>query len=44
MDLLLGLNKKFGTTLIIVTHDAKIAKRTKRTIHIFDGLIRETKA
>ncbi len=44
MELLLGLNKKFGTTLIIVTHDPKIAKHTARTIHIFDGLIKESKA
>lgn len=44
MELLLGLNKKFGTTLIIVTHDPKIAKHTARTIHIFDGLIKEPKA
>lgn len=44
MELLLGLNKKFRTTLIIVTHDPKIAKHTARTIHIFDGLIKESKA
>ena len=43
MDLLLGLNKEFGTTLIIVTHDPKIAKHTARTVHIFDGLIKEPK-
>lgn len=42
MDLLLGLNKEFGTTLIVVTHDPKIAKLTGRTIHIFDGLIKES--
>jgi len=43
MDLLLGLNKEFGTTLIVVTHDPKIAKHTARTIQIFDGLIKESK-
>lgn len=41
MELLLGLNKKNGTTLIIVTHDPQIASQTRRTIQLFDGLIRE---
>jgi len=44
MELLLGLNKDYGTTLIIVTHDPKIAARTARTIQIFDGLIKESKS
>jgi len=44
MDVLLGLNKKFGTTLIIVTHDPKIGALTQRTIQIFDGLIKKVKA
>jgi putative ABC transport system ATP-binding protein len=39
MDLLLNLNKQFGTTLIIVTHDPKIAAQTQRTIHIRDGVV-----
>jgi len=39
MELLLSLNKEYGTTLIIVTHDSKISAQTQRTIHIFDGLI-----
>ena len=37
LDLLLSLNKERGVTLIIVTHDARIAKQTNRTIHIADG-------
>ncbi|KUK46869.1 MAG: putative ABC transporter ATP-binding protein [Anaerolinea thermophila] len=41
MELLLGLNKKNGTTLIIVTHDPQIASHTRRTIQLFDGLIQE---
>lgn len=41
MELLLGLNKKNGTTLVIVTHDPSIAAHTQRTIHLFDGLIQE---
>ena len=39
MDLLLNLNKKFGTTLIVVTHDPKIAKLTRRVINLYDGLV-----
>ncbi|MCD6576478.1 MAG: ABC transporter ATP-binding protein [Anaerolineaceae bacterium] len=39
MDLLLNLNKEFGTTLIIVTHDPKIAKKTQRVINLYDGLV-----
>jgi putative ABC transport system ATP-binding protein len=41
MDLLLGLNRERGTTLIFVTHDPRIASLTQRTIHIKDGLIDE---
>lgn len=39
MDLLLGLNRDRGTTLIFVTHDAEIAARTQRVIHLRDGLV-----
>lgn len=41
MDLLLTLNKEKGVTLIIVTHDPKIAAQAERTIKIQDGLIVE---
>ncbi len=41
MDLLLGLNREKGTTLIFVTHDPRIATMTQRTILIKDGLIDE---
>jgi putative ABC transport system ATP-binding protein len=44
MELLLDLNKKRGTTLIIVTHDPVIASQTRRTIRLRDGLIEEAKA
>ena len=43
MDLLLNLNKEFGTTLIIVTHDPKIAKQTRRVIELYDGLVKGKK-
>lgn len=39
MDLLLNLNRQSGTTLIIVTHDPRIAAQCQRTIHINDGVV-----
>lgn len=38
MDILIQLNKE-GTTIVMVTHDAKIAERTNRIIHMSDGKI-----
>jgi putative ABC transport system ATP-binding protein len=37
MSLLLNLNKERGTTLVIVTHDPKIAEQTQRVIRLRDG-------
>jgi putative ABC transport system ATP-binding protein len=37
MDLLLEINKKEGTTIIMVTHDENMAKRTHRLVRLFDG-------
>jgi putative ABC transport system ATP-binding protein len=42
MALLLNLNKKRGTTLIIVTHDPTIGEQTQRIIHIRDGLVEDS--
>ena len=39
MDLLLNLNKERGTTLVIVTHDPKVAAQANRTINIIDGVV-----
>ena len=39
MALLLNLNKNYGTTLIIVTHDPTIAEQTQRIIRLRDGLL-----
>ncbi len=39
MDLLLSLNRERGTTLIIVTHDPKVAAQTQRVIRIRDGIV-----
>lgn len=41
MDILLNLNKKRGTTLIIVTHDPEIAGFAERIIQIRDGVVVE---
>lgn len=41
MDLLLNLNRAEGVTLIIVTHDPKIAAQTERIIKLKDGQIVE---
>jgi len=43
MELLLDLNKDFGTTLVVVTHDLKIAKLTERVIELYDGLVKGKK-
>lgn len=37
MDILLGLNKSNATTIIMVTHDDNMAKRTNRLVRLFDG-------
>jgi putative ABC transport system ATP-binding protein len=39
MDLLLKLNKDRNTTLLIITHDPRIASQAQRTIMIRDGLV-----
>ena len=38
MDIIDGLHKD-GVTIILVTHDEKIAKRAHRIIHMSDGKI-----
>jgi putative ABC transport system ATP-binding protein len=38
-DLLFELNQEFGTTLILVTHDAGLAERCERTIAIASGKV-----
>jgi len=44
MQLLLNMNKEFGTTLIIVTHDPKIAEQTERIIKLYDGKVKARKS
>jgi putative ABC transport system ATP-binding protein len=42
MNLLFSLNSERNTTLVIITHDPRIAAQTQRTIQIRDGLVEET--
>lgn len=37
MQILLDLNEKLGTTIIMVTHDERMAKKTHRLMRLFDG-------
>jgi putative ABC transport system ATP-binding protein len=39
-DLLAELRRDLGMTLIVVTHDAQVARRAERTIHMLDGRVR----
>jgi putative ABC transport system ATP-binding protein len=39
VDQFIGVNKQFGTTILVVTHNPDIAERTQHIISIRDGLI-----
>jgi putative ABC transport system ATP-binding protein len=41
MDLLEGLHRDKGLTLIVVTHDSAVAKRAERRLHIKQGKVSE---
>ena len=41
MDLVVNLNEEIKMTVLIVTHDAEVAGRTRRTLRMRDGLIEE---
>jgi putative ABC transport system ATP-binding protein len=38
-DLMVELNRRHGTTLVLVTHDAELAARADRRIHLRDGRV-----
>jgi lipoprotein-releasing system ATP-binding protein len=38
-NLLRDINKKFGTTFVIITHDRRIAEKADRIIEITDGKV-----
>jgi putative ABC transport system ATP-binding protein len=39
IDLIFGLHRRTGTTLVLITHDTKLAARCERTVVINDGRI-----
>lgn len=43
MDVMFDLQNRHGTTLILITHDLRLAKRCKRVVHMGDGRIQTVK-
>ena len=41
MDLLFRLRAETGTTLVLITHDAHLASRCSRRVHLADGMVVE---
>ena len=39
MDLIFGLHRRTGTTLVLITHDPQLAVRCERTVIMGDGRI-----
>ncbi len=39
MELIMGLNEEKGVTLILVTHDLRVAEHAQRTVHLLDGRV-----
>jgi putative ABC transport system ATP-binding protein len=39
IELMVGLNQDFGTTLVLVTHDLDLASRARRIIRLADGSV-----
>ena len=37
MDILLELNMQHKTTIVMVTHDESMARKTHRLVRLFDG-------
>jgi len=41
LDLLQALNREYGTTIVMVTHDPHAAERAHRTVHLDKGLLQD---
>lgn len=39
LDLLTALNVEHGTTVVVVTHDPRVAARARRVVHMLDGRV-----
>jgi putative ABC transport system ATP-binding protein len=39
LDLLNAMRERYGTTLVVVSHDPAVARRADRTIHMVDGRV-----
>ncbi len=44
IDLLDALNRESGATIVLATHDADLAARAKRTLHLLDGAVAQDSA
>ncbi len=44
LDLLQALNREYGKTIVMVTHDPHAAERAHRTVHLDKGLLRDDAA
>jgi putative ABC transport system ATP-binding protein len=44
IDLMVELNRAYGTTLVLVTHDPELAQLARRTIRLRDGAVVEDSA
>jgi putative ABC transport system ATP-binding protein len=44
LDLLQALNREYGKTIVMVTHDPHAAERAHRTVHLDKGMLREDPA
>lgn len=41
VDHLFGINKQFGTTIIIASHDPMVLRHSPKTIHLMDGVLQK---